>query len=147
MYYEIALYLKVYSLTQTKMYNGWTDHEKIRSRINNNDCRTFWPRRPLSTAYLYAVDKRFYFITIVAISTTTNLTVSNVRVTQGNELSLRCMVLLYCTVHWTNIQFNPFHCYPHRHYVLTVRGIKKLPSMGVHMPIGQSIRTRTYTRA
>ena len=26
-----------------------TDHEQIRSRINNNDCRTFQPRRPLST--------------------------------------------------------------------------------------------------
>ena len=35
---------------------GRTDREQIRSRINNNDCRTF---RPLSTAYsvLYAVDK------------------------------------------------------------------------------------------
>ena len=28
-----------------------TDREQIRSRINNNDCRTFRPRRPLSTAY------------------------------------------------------------------------------------------------
>ena len=27
------------------------DREQIRSRINNNDCRTFRPRRPLSTAY------------------------------------------------------------------------------------------------
>ena len=41
---------------------GRTDREQIRSRINNNDCRTFRPRRPLSTAYktykvLYAVDK------------------------------------------------------------------------------------------
>ncbi len=30
---------------------GRTDHEQIRSRINNNDSRTFRPRRPLSTAY------------------------------------------------------------------------------------------------
>ena len=30
---------------------GRTDLEQIRSRINNNDCRTFRPRRPLSTAY------------------------------------------------------------------------------------------------
>ena len=30
---------------------GRTDREQIRSRINNNDCRTFRPRRPLSTAY------------------------------------------------------------------------------------------------
>ena len=30
---------------------GRIDREQIRSRINNNDCRTFWPRRPLSTAY------------------------------------------------------------------------------------------------
>ena len=30
---------------------GRIDHEQIRSRINNNDCRTFRPRRPLSTAY------------------------------------------------------------------------------------------------
>ena len=36
---------------------GRTDREQIRSRINNNDCRTFRPRRPLSTAYMYAVDK------------------------------------------------------------------------------------------
>ena len=34
------------------MHNfGRTDREQIRSRINNNDCRTFRPRRPLSTAY------------------------------------------------------------------------------------------------
>ena len=30
---------------------GQTDHEQIHSRINNNDCRTFQPRKPLSTAY------------------------------------------------------------------------------------------------
>ena len=30
---------------------GRTDGGQIRSRINNNDCRTFRPRRPLSTAY------------------------------------------------------------------------------------------------
>ena len=30
---------------------GRTDREQIRSRINDNDCRTFRPRRPLSTAY------------------------------------------------------------------------------------------------
>ena len=30
---------------------GRIDREQIRSRINNNDCRTFQPRRPLSTAY------------------------------------------------------------------------------------------------
>ena len=30
---------------------GRIDREQIRSRINNNDCRTFRPRRPLSTAY------------------------------------------------------------------------------------------------
>ena len=30
---------------------GRTDREQIRSRINNNDCRTFRPRRPLSTVY------------------------------------------------------------------------------------------------
>ena len=30
---------------------GRTDREQIRSRINNNDCRPFRPRRPLSTAY------------------------------------------------------------------------------------------------
>ena len=43
-----------------KFFVGRTDREQIRSRINNNDCRTFRPRRPLSTAYrtvLYAVDK------------------------------------------------------------------------------------------
>ena len=32
-------------------YIGRTDHEQIRSRINNNWCRTFQPRRPLSAAY------------------------------------------------------------------------------------------------
>ena len=45
---------------KAKKYIGRTDREQIRSRINNNDCRTFRPRRPLSTAYktvLYAVDK------------------------------------------------------------------------------------------
>ena len=44
---------------------GRTDREQIRSRINNNDCRTFRPRRPLSTAYrtvLYAVDKGRYHV-------------------------------------------------------------------------------------
>ena len=30
---------------------GQTDREQIRSRMNNNDCRTFQSRRPLSTAY------------------------------------------------------------------------------------------------
>ena len=30
---------------------GRIDREQIRSRINNNDCRTFRPQRPLSTAY------------------------------------------------------------------------------------------------
>ena len=34
---------------------GRIDREQIRSRINNNDCRTFRPRRPLST--VYTVDK------------------------------------------------------------------------------------------
>ena len=28
-----------------------TDREQIRSRINSNDCRTFWPHRPLTTVY------------------------------------------------------------------------------------------------
>ena len=28
----------------------WTDHDQIRSRINNNWYKTFWPHRPLSTA-------------------------------------------------------------------------------------------------
>ena len=38
---------------------GRTDREQIRSRITNNDCRTFRPRRPLSSAYsfVYTVDK------------------------------------------------------------------------------------------
>ena len=30
---------------------GQTDCEQICSRINNNDCRTFQPRRPLTTVY------------------------------------------------------------------------------------------------
>ena len=30
---------------------GWTDREQIRSRINNNDRRTFRPQRPLLTVY------------------------------------------------------------------------------------------------
>ena len=34
---------------------GRTDGEQIRSRINNNDCRTFRQRRPLSTAYVGGV--------------------------------------------------------------------------------------------
>ena len=34
---------------------GRTDREQIHSRINNNDCRTFRPRRPLSTAYRTAL--------------------------------------------------------------------------------------------
>ena len=37
--------------TNDQFVIGRTDREQIRSRINNNDCRTFRPRRPLSTAY------------------------------------------------------------------------------------------------
>ena len=46
---KVASYLAISSV-------GRIDREQIRSRINNNDCRTFRPRRPLSTAYrTYAV--------------------------------------------------------------------------------------------
>ena len=38
---------------------GRTDCEQIRSRINNNDCRMFRPRRPLSTAYKTQLTKAF----------------------------------------------------------------------------------------
>ena len=34
---------------------GRTDREQIRSRFNNNDCRTFWPRRPLSTVCMRSI--------------------------------------------------------------------------------------------
>ena len=53
----------IYDIVEAHCYFvdiGRIDREQIRSRINNNDCRTFRPRRPLSTAYrtlLYAVDK------------------------------------------------------------------------------------------
>ena len=52
---------------------GRTDREQIRSRINNNDCRTFRPRRPLSTAYrtghakrpaIIVIDSATYLLTI-----------------------------------------------------------------------------------
>ena len=47
---------------------GRTDREQIRSRINNNDCRTFRPRRPLSTVYrtvlLVVIDSATYLLTI-----------------------------------------------------------------------------------
>ena len=42
---EICEYIRIYKTI------GRIDREQIRSRINNNDCRTFRPRRPLSTAY------------------------------------------------------------------------------------------------
>ena len=44
---------------------GRTDREQICSRINNNDCRTFRLRRPLSTAYrtdLMVSDMVFAFV-------------------------------------------------------------------------------------
>ena len=53
----------IYNVVEAHCYVldiGPTDREQIHSRINNNWCRMFWPRRPLSTAYktvLYAVDK------------------------------------------------------------------------------------------
>ena len=43
---------------------GRTDREQIRSRMNNNDCRTFRPQRPLSTAYktvLYYPHKMVFY--------------------------------------------------------------------------------------
>ena len=54
---------------------GRIDREQIRSRINNNDCRTFRPRRPLSTAYrtgpswpkrpaIIVIDSATYLLTI-----------------------------------------------------------------------------------
>ena len=36
-----------------------TDREQIRSTINNNRCRTFWPRRPLSNAYKTQLTKAY----------------------------------------------------------------------------------------
>ena len=44
----------IYDIVEAHCYFvdiGRIDREQIRSRINNNDCRTFRPRRPLSTAY------------------------------------------------------------------------------------------------
>ena len=44
----------IYDIVEAHYYFvdiGRIDREQIRSRINNNDCRTFRPRRPLSTAY------------------------------------------------------------------------------------------------
>ena len=49
-YISIALLLIQWGCI-TKWLIGQTDREQIRSRINNNDCRMFRPRRPLSTAY------------------------------------------------------------------------------------------------
>ena len=46
---------------------GRIDREQIRSRINNNDCRTFRPRRPLSTAYrthVHIVGHWWYFVLV-----------------------------------------------------------------------------------
>ena len=42
---------KVLFCIDTPHHIGQTDCEQIHSRINNNDCRMFRPRRPLSTAY------------------------------------------------------------------------------------------------
>ena len=56
--------------TATPTFVEQTDCEQIRSRINNNDCRTFRPRRPLSTAYkivLYAVDKGLLYVVIETV--------------------------------------------------------------------------------
>ena len=58
---------------------GQTDREQIRSRINNNDCRTFRLRRPLSTAYktvLCTVDKGHPAIIVIG-SATYLLTISS----------------------------------------------------------------------
>ena len=43
-----------YLNSKSGAYNGIgrTDCEQIRSRIDNNDCRMFRPRRPLSTAFV-----------------------------------------------------------------------------------------------
>ena len=52
-YILYALYSYLYNVAYAMscIAIGRTDREQIRSRINNNDCRTFRPRRPLSTAY------------------------------------------------------------------------------------------------
>ena len=45
---------------------GRTDREQIRSRINNNWCRTFWSRRPLSTAYKTVFNSCYWFCYVTA---------------------------------------------------------------------------------
>ena len=44
---------------------GRTDREQIRSRFNNNDCRTFRPRRPLSTVRSIYIRIYILYISII----------------------------------------------------------------------------------
>ena len=59
---ELVQYVSTHDVVEAHCYfvgTGQTDREQIRSRINNNDCRTFRPWRPLSTVYktvMYAVE-------------------------------------------------------------------------------------------
>ena len=54
--YVVCVYMRMYVCVYVRMCIpviciGRTDGEQIRSRVNDNDCRTFRPRRPLSAAH------------------------------------------------------------------------------------------------
>ena len=49
-YFNLRIYIYTNDVVEAHCYFvdiGRTDCEQIRSRINNNDCRTFWPQGPL----------------------------------------------------------------------------------------------------
>ena len=104
----------------------------MRSRINNNWCRTFWPRRPLSTAYKTRSWQRptspKHPASVVFDSATYLLTISS------PDAGLRCLcewhkpdycacvigrihklhVFLFalgCVLDYTYYEFEPFHVY------------------------------------
>ena len=66
---------------------GWTDREKIRSRINNNDCRMFRPQRPLSTAYKQFTDYTVQWLMVSLASVHTWLCISAKRHLAGSRAS------------------------------------------------------------
>ena len=57
--------MHVYDVVEAHCYVvniGQTDRELIRSRINNNWCRTFRPHRPLSTMFCTQLTKAYVFV-------------------------------------------------------------------------------------
>ena len=90
---------------------GRIDREQIRSRINNNDCRTFRPRRPLSTAYRTFCTQ----LTKAFVAETSLLTISchlSPITIHKLTLQLDCFTTLQC-VAFLSYQFSP-HMLPYQ---------------------------------